>query len=68
MISDALRLAMQVEAAQEIAQTGAVDHPQSLLFDLYGTTVFPGQKVVDSVTGEVMEVVSAGVQTTVTGE
>lgn len=68
MSLDDIKLAAQIESAQELALLGAVDHPEAILYSLYGTAVFPGQTVVDSVTGEVMEVVSAGIQTTTTDE
>lgn len=68
MSLDDIKLAAQIEAAQELALLGAVDHPELILFDLYGTNIFPGQLVTDSVTGEVMEVVSAGIQTATTDE
>lgn len=48
--------------AQMNAQLGAVDHPLAPIFDTLGLNVRPGMQVLDTLTNEVMEVVSGGIE------
>jgi hypothetical protein len=48
--------------ARMAAQLGAVDHPLAPIFDALGLKVRPGMKVVDTITGETVEVVSGGIE------
>ena len=52
----------EVLANQLAAHLGAVDVPQAPLLELLGINVFPGQTMYDTVTGEIVEVIDAGVQ------
>jgi len=63
MAIDASMLRAQILTASLGADVGAVDIPESPVFDLLGFTLFPGQQVIDSVTGQIMEVVNAGIET-----
>jgi hypothetical protein len=48
--------------AQMAAQLGAVDHPLAPIFDALGLKVRPGIMVLDTLTNEVVEVVSGGIE------
>jgi hypothetical protein len=63
MSIDASILRAKVLTANLGAALGAVDVPEAALFALLGFNVFPGQQMIDSVTGQIVEVVNAGVQT-----
>lgn len=56
----AARLPGQILRAQLAAQVGAVDHPLAPHFRALGLNVRPGVKVLDKMTGEVVEVVHGG--------
>ena len=53
----------QVLSANLAAQIAGVDAPESVVHGLLGINVFVGQQMFDSVSGQIVEVVSAGVQT-----
>lgn len=52
----------EVLTAQLNAQQGAVDAPMAAVFDALGLRIRPGMMVVDTVTGETVEVVSGGIE------
>lgn len=60
-IADIIQRA-ELLTAQMNAQLGAVDHPLAPIFDALGLAVRPGMKVVDTLTGETVEVVSGGIE------
>lgn len=60
-INDSM-LRAQILTASLGADLGAVDVPEAPVFSLLGFAIFPGQNVYDTVTGEILEVVDAGIQ------
>lgn len=60
-IADIIQRA-ELLTAQMAAQLGAVDHPLAPIFDALGLKIRPGMQVLDTVTGETVEVVSGGIE------
>ena len=50
------------------ARLGEVAKPAALLSDLHNIPFLPGEKVIDTVTGQEVEVVGSGVEQVETGE
>jgi hypothetical protein len=63
MSLDEMALREQILTAQLGASLGAVDHPEALVWDLLGISLFPGQQVIDTVDGGILEVVGGGTET-----
>jgi hypothetical protein len=57
----------QILTAQLAADLGAVDSPLAPVFDMLGLKIRPGMQMLDSVSGEIVEVVGGGIEN-VSGE
>jgi len=52
---------MRVARAERRADLGPVAHPRQHIIDAHGVRVYPGQKMWDSVSGQIVEVHHAGI-------
>lgn len=60
-IADIIQRA-ELLTAQMAAQQGAVDHPLAPIFDALGLPIRPGMYMLDTLTGDLVEVVSGGIE------
>ena len=58
---DLIAAHLAAHTAERRAVVGPVAHPHQLVHDALGHTVHPGQKVLDTVTGQLVEVQYAGI-------
>jgi hypothetical protein len=59
---------LEVTRARVRASVGKIPPPDSILADLHGIFFAVGERVIDTVTGEEVEVLGAGVQNVEAGE